>query len=360
MRNKARNKGQVESTSMSSSGSPILVTGAAGFIGFHVSRMLLERGERVIGIDNINDYYDVSLKEARLDILKKHSEFTFQKLDILDREGLEKLFKEHSFERVIHLAALAGVRYSIENPLAYIESNVVGFANILEECRNHSTNHLVYASSSSVYGGNVTLPFSTSHSVDHPLSLYAATKKSNELTAHSYSHLYEIPTTGLRFFTAYGPWGRPDMAMFIFIKKILADEAIDVFNHGNMLRDFTYIDDIAEGVIRTLDHPPSFRPDLVGKDTLPNESQAPYRVYNIGNQNPVQLLDLIKIFEKRLGKEVKMNMLPMQPGDVPAAVSDVSDLIEDVGFKPETTIEDGVNRFIDWYLDFYGHESLKG
>ncbi len=315
-----------------------LVTGAAGFIGFHVAKRLLERGDAVIGLDNLNDYYDVSLKEARLARLA-HPHFRFEKLDIADREGMKRFFEKASFDVVIHLAAQAGVRHSLTHPESYIDSNLVGFGNILEGCRHKKVAHLVYASSSSVYGGNTEMPFSTSQNVDHPLSLYAATKKANELMAHVYSHLYALPTTGLRFFTVYGPWGRPDMAMFSFTKAILEGKPIDVFNHGKMQRDFTYIDDIAEGVIRAADHLPAGEP--------------PYKIYNIGNNAPVELGHFIATIEKALGREAKKNFLPMQPGDVPATYADVDDLMRDVGFKPATPIEEGVDKFVAWYKEYY-------
>ncbi|MBD2485416.1 NAD-dependent epimerase [Planktothrix sp. FACHB-1365] len=323
----------------------LLVTGAAGFIGFHLCQRLLDRGDIVIGIDNINDYYDVSLKHARLDQLKGREGFTFKKLDLADREGMNQLFTEGNFERVAHLAAQAGVRYSLKNPYAYLDSNLVGFLNILEGCRHSQIQHLVYASSSSVYGENKKIPFSVEDNVDYPVSLYAATKKANELIAHSYSHLYNIPSTGLRFFTVYGPWGRPDMAMFIFTKAILEDKPIDVFNYGKMQRDFTYIDDIVEGVIRTLDRIPQ-----------PGENPhttAPYKVYNIGNNQPVELLHLIEVLETALGKTAIKNFMPIQPGDVPMTYADVDALIQDVDFQPNTSIEVGVQQFVDWYRSYY-------
>ncbi len=332
----------------------ILVTGAAGFIGFHTSLKLLERGDEVIGLDNLNHYYDPELKKARLNQLKPFPGFHFIKGDLSDREGLAELFSTQSPQRVINLAAQAGVRYSIQNPYAYVESNLVGFINILEECRHHRVEHLVYASSSSVYGANKKQPFSTSDSVDHPVSLYAATKKANELMAHTYSHLYGLPTTGLRFFTVYGPWGRPDMALFKFTKAILEGNPIDVYNHGKMKRDFTYIDDIVEGVIRTLDNIPQAHPDLNEKETLsPAISSAPYRVYNIGNQEPVNLLYFIEILENTLVKKAEKNLLPLQMGDVPETFADVEDLIREVGFKPSTSIETGIRNFVDWYRKYY-------
>ncbi len=333
---------------------PILVTGAAGFIGYHVARRLLERGEAVLGIDNLNPYYDVRLKKARLAQLKPFKTFRFQKLDLGNRKGMAALFSKHKFRRVVHLAAQAGVRYSLVNPHAYTDSNVVGFMNILEGCRHAKSEHLVYASSSSVYGGNTRMPFSVHDNVDHPVSLYAATKKANELMAHTYAHLYGVPCTGLRFFTVYGPWGRPDMAMFLFTKAILSGKPIDVYNHGKMKRDFTYIDDIVEGVVRTLDLPA--KPDPAWSGEAPNSatSSAPYRLYNIGNHQPVELLRFIEILERALGKPAKKNFLPMQAGDVPATYADVQDLINDVGFKPGTPLEEGIRRFVEWYRSYYG------
>ncbi|MCH8500050.1 MAG: NAD-dependent epimerase [Marinobacter sp.] len=331
----------------------ILVTGTAGFIGFHLAQRLLARGDEVIGVDNLNDYYDVSLKEARLAQLTPHPAFTEARIDIADRSAMEALFAEHKPERVVHLAAQAGVRYSLENPHAYVEANLVGFMNILEGCRHHGVKHLVYASSSSVYGANETMPFSVHDNVDHPLSLYAASKKANELMAHTYSHLYGLPTTGLRFFTVYGPWGRPDMALFIFTRKILAGEPIDVFNHGHHKRDFTYIDDIVEGVVRTLDQVATGNGQWSGQSPDPGTSRAPYRIYNIGSNNPVELSRFIEIIEQKTGKSAVKNLLPMQPGDVPATYADVDALIEDVGYKPDTGVEEGIGRFVDWYRDFY-------
>lgn len=325
--------------------SKILVTGVAGFIGFYLCQRLLDRGDIIVGIDNMNDYYDVSLKEARLAQLKQRENFTFQKLDLADRSGMEQLFSEGNFERVAHMAAQAGVRYSLKNPYAYLDSNLVGFLNILEGCRHGKIQHLVYASSSSVYGANKKIPFSVEDNVDYPVSLYAATKKANELIAHSYSHLYQIPSTGLRFFTVYGPWGRPDMAMFIFTKAILEDKPIDVFNFGKMQRDFTYIDDIVEGIIRVLDKTPQ-------PGDEPNTT-APYKVYNLGNNQPIELLRLIEVLEDALGKKAIKNFLPIQPGDVPTTYADVDALIQDVDFKPNTPIEVGVGRFIDWYRSYY-------
>lgn len=330
-----------------------LVTGAAGFIGFHVSRALLERGDQVFGLDNLNDYYNVQLKLDRLKQLQMCEDFQFVQLDLADRGGIDGLFRQEYFERVVNLAAQAGVRYSLTHPHAYIDSNLVGFANILEGCRHTGVKHLVYASSSSVYGANTQMPFSVHDNVDHPLSLYAATKKSNELMAHAYSHLYGLPTTGLRFFTVYGPWGRPDMALFLFTKAILEGRAIDVFNQGRMKRDMTYIDDIVEGVIRTLDHVASPQPDWSGATPDPGSSLAPYRLYNIGNHQPVELLRLIQILESCLGKEAEKRMLDMQPGDVPETFADVDDLMADVGFRPGTPIELGVQKFVDWYRGYF-------
>ncbi len=331
----------------------ILVTGTAGFIGSHLALRLLERGDEVIGVDNVNDYYDVNLKQARLERLTCLPGFTEVREDISDRAVMEAVFAEHRPERVVHLAAQPGVRYSIENPQAYVDANLVGFMNILEGCRHNGVEHLVYASSSSVYGANETMPFSVHDNVDHPLSLYAASKKANELMAHTYSHLYNLPTTGLRFFTVYGPWGRPDMAMFIFTRKILAGEPIDVFNHGHHKRDFTYIDDIVEGVVRTLDRVAAPDTDWSGKHPDPGTSRAPYRIYNIGSNNPVELSRFIEVIEERTGKKAMKNFLPMQPGDVPATYANVDSLIEDVGYKPSTTVEEGVARFVDWYRDYY-------
>ncbi len=332
---------------------PILVTGAAGFIGYHVARRLLERGETVLGLDNLSPHYDVRLKKARLAQLKPFKAFRFLKLDLMDRKKIASLFAKHRFRRVIHLAAQAGVRYSLVNPHAYTDSNVVGFLNILEGCRRAKTEHLVYASSSSVYGGNTRMPFSVRDNVDHPVSLYAATKKANELMAHTYAHLYGIPCTGLRFFTVYGPWGRPDMALFLFTKAILAGKPIDVYNHGRMKRDFTYIDDIVEGVVRALDRPAA--PDAAWTGETPSSatSSAPYRLYNIGNHQPVELLRMIELLEQALGKPAKKQFLPIQPGDVPATYADVQDLIDDVGFKPDTPLEEGIKKFVEWYRSFY-------
>ncbi|MDX8408958.1 MAG: NAD-dependent epimerase [Mariprofundales bacterium] len=335
-------------------GNKVLVTGAAGFIGSHVCIRLLARGDTVVGLDNLNDYYDVSLKEARLARFYDHAQFRFVKTDLADRVGMETLFAEEKFDRVINLAAQAGVRYSLENPHAYIESNIVGFTNILEGCRHHDVRHLVYASSSSVYGANENMPFSVHDNVDHPLSLYAASKKANELMAHTYSHLYGLATTGLRFFTVYGPWGRPDMALFLFTRAMLENRPIDVFNHGKMQRDFTYVDDIVEGVIRVLDHTATQNTAWSGASPDPGTSKAPWRIYNIGNANPVNLMDYIAAIEKALGITAKKNFLPMQDGDVPATYADVQALIDDVGYRPNTTVEDGVARFVAWYREFYG------
>lgn len=331
----------------------ILVTGTAGFIGSQLAQRLLERGDEVIGVDNVNDYYDVSLKEARLARLTGNSRFTEVRQDVADRSAMADIFEEHRPERVVHLAAQAGVRYSLENPNAYVDANIVGFMNILEGCRHNSVKHLVYASSSSVYGANEAMPFSVQDNVDHPLSLYAASKKANELMAHTYSHLYGLPTTGLRFFTVYGPWGRPDMALFIFTKKILAGEPIDVFNHGNHKRDFTYIDDIVEGVVRTLDQVAAPNSEWSGEAPDPSTSKAPYRIYNIGSNNPVELSRFIEIIEERTGKKAQKNLLPMQPGDVPATYANVDSLINDVGYKPKTSVEEGIANFVDWYREFY-------
>ncbi len=331
----------------------VLVTGAAGFIGSHVASQLLARGEQVVGLDNLNDYYDPQLKLDRLKRFEAEAGFTFVKLDLADRAGMEKLFAEQKFDKVVHLAAQAGVRYSLKNPHAYIDSNLVGFTHILEGCRHQRVQHLVYASSSSVYGGNTRMPFSEHDPVDHPVSLYAATKKANELMAHTYSHLYGLPTTGLRFFTVYGPWGRPDMALFLFTQAILEGRPIDVFNHGNMQRDFTYIDDIIEGVIRVLDKPATPNPDFDPLQPDPGTSHAPYRVFNIGNHNPVPLMDFIAALEKALGMTARKNFLPLQDGDVPATYADVDALKDWVGFQPGTPIEIGVGRFIEWYRSYY-------
>ena len=330
-----------------------LVTGAAGFIGFHTAKALLERGDEVIALDNLNPYYDVRLKEARLDQLQGRKGFSFHKLDLVDRKGMEELFAVTRPRRVIHLAAQAGVRYSLENPHAYVDSNVVGTLNVLEGCRHTGVEHLVFASSSSVYGANTSLPFSVHQNVDHPLSLYAASKKANELMAHTYAHLYRLPVTGLRFFTVYGPWGRPDMALFLFTKKILAGEPIDVFNEGHHARDFTYIDDIVEGVVRTADKIATPDPQWSGDRPNPATSNAPYRIYNIGNNNPVELMHFIVCIEKALGRKAKKNFLPMQLGDVPATYANVDALVAAVDFKPATPIEVGIERFIAWYRSYY-------
>ncbi len=331
----------------------VLVTGAAGFIGMHTSLKLLERGDQVVGFDNVNDYYDVNLKEARLRRLEEHSAFTFIRADLADRDAVESCFREHRFDGVINLAAQAGVRYSLENPYAYVDSNIVGFTNILECCRHHEIGHLVYASSSSVYGLNSSMPFSIHDNVDHPISLYAASKKANELMAHTYSHLFGLPTTGLRFFTVYGPWGRPDMALFLFTEAILKGEPVKVFNNGEMLRDFTYIDDIVEGIVRVLDKPATANNDWQGQNPDPGTSPAPYRLYNIGNNNPVRLLDFIAAIEKALGKTATKKMLPIQAGDVAATYANIDDLIEQVGYRPSTPIEHGIEQFVSWYLEHY-------
>ncbi len=331
----------------------VLVTGAAGFIGFHLSRRLLADGVRVVGLDNLNGYYDVKLKKDRLAILSESDNFTFVNLDLVDSGALAGLFKENSFQQVVNLAAQAGVRYSLENPKAYVDSNLSGFLNILEGCRHNQVKHLVYASSSSVYGLNTRMPFSVHDNVDHPLSLYAASKKANELMAHSYSYLYQMPVTGLRFFTVYGPWGRPDMALFLFTKAILQDEPIKVFNQGLMERDFTYVDDIVEGIVRLLPTLPQANPDWNGADPDPGSSPAPYRLYNIGNHSPVKLLDFIAMIEKALGRKARKELLPMQPGDVPATYADVEDLSRAVGFSPATPLEDGIEEFVKWYRSYY-------
>lgn len=346
----------------------ILVTGTAGFIGSFTAKRLAERGDEIVGLDNINDYYDINIKYGRLNrdgiessaaeeekIVEstKYPNYSFIKMHLEDRKALEELFSEERFDMVCHLAAQAGVRYSLINPYAYIDSNIVGFINLLELCRKHNIGHMAYASSSSVYGLNESYPFSTRDNVDHPISLYAATKKSNELMAHTYSHLYSLPTTGLRFFTVYGPWGRPDMALFIFTKAILEGRSIDVFNHGEMKRDFTYIDDIVTGVIKVLDHPPKGDSGWRGENPDPSRSQAPYRIYNIGNSSPVGLMDFIGAIEKSLGKEAKKSFLPIQPGDVPATWADVDDLVKDIGYAPSVTIQEGVENFVRWYLDFF-------
>jgi UDP-glucuronate 4-epimerase len=332
---------------------PVLVTGSAGFIGYHLAERLLNEGLHVVGLDNLNDYYDPALKQARLERLENRDDFTFARVDLADRRKMEALFATYGFGTVVHLAAQAGVRYSIENPHSYVDSNLVGFLHILEGCRHTGVDHLVYASSSSVYGANTEMPFSVHHNVDHPMSLYAATKKANELMAHTYSSLYGLPTTGLRFFTVYGPWGRPDMALFKFTKNILAGEPIDVFNYGNHRRDFTYIGDIIEGVVRVMETMPEPNPDWSGDHPDPATSRAPWRVYNIGNNQPVELMRYIEVIEECLGKKAEKNLLPMQPGDVPDTYADVSALTEDVGYKPDTPIEEGVKRFVEWYREYY-------
>ncbi|MDH2292314.1 NAD-dependent epimerase [Cobetia sp. 10Alg 146] len=331
----------------------VLVTGAAGFIGAEVSKRLLEAGQNVIGIDSLNDYYDVSLKEARLELIQQHAGFTFLKLDLADREAVEKVFADNEISHVVHLAAQAGVRYSLENPHAYADANMLGFLNILEGCRHHKIEHLVYASSSSVYGLNAKVPFSTKDGVDHPVSLYAASKKSNELMAHTYSHLYGIPTTGLRFFTVYGPWGRPDMAMYKFTKAIFEGKYIDVYNHGDLSRDFTYIDDIVEGIIRIKDVVPQAGQKSAAEGLAPDESPAPYALYNIGNGSPVQLMDFISAVEKATGIEAKKNYMDMQPGDVSQTWADTEDFFAATGYRPKVGVEEGTLRFIDWYKKFY-------
>ncbi len=332
-----------------------LVTGTAGFIGSHTAHKLLDRGDEVIGLDNVNDYYDVRLKHARMARLADRPGYRFIRMDVADTPGMADAFRSVRPDVVIHLAAQAGVRYSLTNPHAYVQSNLVGFMNILEGCRHNAVRHLVYASSSSVYGGNTRMPFSVHDNVDHPVSLYAASKKANELMAHTYSHLYRLPTTGLRFFTVYGPWGRPDMAMFLFTKAILAGEPIDVFNEGRMQRDFTYIDDIVEGVVRTADHTAEANADWNGDTPDPGTSSAPYRIYNIGNNNPVELMHMISVLEDRLGRKAQKRMLPLQAGDVPATWADVDDLTRDVGFRPSTSIEAGIDRFVSWYTSYYGN-----
>jgi UDP-glucuronate 4-epimerase len=331
----------------------LMITGVAGFIGSALALRLLERGDSVCGVDNMNDYYDVALKEARLRRVMTHGKFTFEKLDIADRSGMQALFQREKFDAVMNLAAQAGVRYSIENPDAYVDANLVGFGNVLEGCRHSGVKHLVFASSSSVYGANTKLPFSEHDNVDHPVSLYAATKKANELMAHSYAHLYGLACTGLRFFTVYGPWGRPDMALFKFTKGILAGEPIPVFNEGKMVRDFTYIDDIVEGVVRVIDSTARPNPKWSGDHPDPASSYAPYRIYNIGNNNPVQLMRYIEVLEQCLGRNAKLDLLPMQPGDVPATSANIDSLEQDVGFRPETSVETGIARFVEWYKQYY-------
>lgn len=335
----------------------ILVTGAAGFIGFHTAEAFLKRGDDVIGLDNLNDYYEVELKNARLARLSRHAKFSFLKADIADKTAVEKLFTEAGPAKVVHLAAQAGVRYSLSNPDKYVESNLIGFFNVLEACRHYQVEHLVFASSSSVYGANTNIPFSVHDNVDHPLSFYAASKKANELMAHTYAHLYSLPVTGLRFFTVYGPWGRPDMALFKFVKQILSDQPIDVYNEGHHARDFTYIDDIVEGVVRVTDRIPTPDPRWTGDQPDPASSTAPYRLYNIGNNNPVGLMDFIAAIEKACGRTAKKNFLPMQPGDVPETFADITSLAEDIDFKPRTEIGDGIARFVAWYREFYGQQA---
>ena len=332
----------------------ILITGAAGFIGSALALRLLERGDEVVGVDNLNDYYDVGLKRARLERTLAYDGFTDVRASLEDREAMDRVFREHEPQRVVNLAAQAGVRYSLQNPHAYVDSNLVGFLHVLEGCRHTGVEHLVFASSSSVYGANTRMPFSVHHNVDHPLSLYAATKKANELMAHTYAHLYGLPVTGLRFFTVYGPWGRPDMALFKFTRAILSGEPIDVFNYGRHRRDFTYIDDIVEGVVRTLDHVAEPDPHWSGETPDPGTSAAPYRLYNIGNQNPVELERYIQVLEDALGREARQNRLPLQPGDVPDTYADVEDLVRDVGYRPRTPVEEGVRRFVAWYREYYG------
>jgi UDP-glucuronate 4-epimerase len=331
----------------------ILVTGAAGFIGFHLAKRLLALGYHVIGVDNINEYYDVLLKKDRLKILEGNSNFKFFKIDLSNNKKLNQLFKEKQIHIIVNLAAQAGVRYSLDNPHSYVRSNLNGFVNILEACRHYHVEHLIYASSSSVYGANMNIPFSTKDSVDHPISLYAASKKANELMAHTYSHLFQLPTTGLRFFTVYGPWGRPDMAYYSFTRDIMEGNTIKVFNNGNMSRDFTYIDDIVEGIIRLLNSPPKSNPDWDRENPEPSSSYAPYKVYNIGNNRPIKLLDFIRTLEQLIGKEAKIEFAPMQPGDVKETYADISDLQTDVGFYPTTTIEEGLAHFVDWYKNYY-------
>ena len=331
----------------------ILVTGAAGFIGFHLCQRLLHRGDQVIGLDNLNDYYDVFLKKDRLAQLQHFPGFSFHQLDLANREGMTQLFANHHFDRVVNLAAQVGVRYSVKNPQAYVDSNIIGFVNVLEGCRNSGIEHLVFASSSSVYGANTKMPFSVSDNVDHPLSIYGASKKANELMAHTYSHLYGLPTTGLRFFTVYGSWGRPDMAPFLFTKAILEGQPINVFNYGKMKRDFTYVDDIVEGVVRVLDKTPEPNLTWSGNAPEPSSSTAPYRLYNIGNNQPVELMHFIEVLEDCLGKKAQKTMLPLQPGDVLATYADVDSLVKDVDFKPHTSLEDGLEHFVTWYRDYY-------
>jgi UDP-glucuronate 4-epimerase len=331
----------------------VLVTGAAGFIGFHVARRLLRENCEVVGLDNLNSYYDAGLKEARLAQLATSDRFRFVKLDLSDRTAIANLFKEHRFPYVVHLAAQAGVRYSLVDPFAYVDANLAGFTTVLEGCRHHGCRHLLYASSSSVYGSNTKMPFAVQDNVDHPLSLYGASKKANELMSHAYAHLFGLPSTGLRFFTVYGPWGRPDMAMWIFAKAIIAGQPIKLFNNGNMRRDFTYIDDVVEAIVRLVDRPPSGNKDFSGASPDPGSSKAPWKIYNIGNNRPVELLEVVRLLEEAIGKKAKRELLPMQPGDVPATYADVDDLMRDVGFKPSTSIGDGISRFIDWYKSYH-------
>ena len=332
----------------------ILVTGAAGFIGYHLSERLLSEGREVVGLDIFNDYYDPALKEARASLLEKHAGFKMVREDMADRDAMKDLFAAEKFDGVVNLAAQAGVRYSLINPYSYADTNLLGFVNILEGCRHNDVKHLVFASSSSVYGSNTKMPFSVHHNVDHPVSLYAASKKANELMAHTYSHLFNLSCTGLRFFTVYGPWGRPDMALFLFTKAILEDRPIDVFNFGKMKRDFTYIDDIVEGVVRVLDMPAKPDPSWSGDDPDPSSSYAPWKIYNIGNNKPVELMRYIEVLEDCLGKKAEKNLLPMQPGDVPATYADIEDLVRDTGFHPATTLEEGIPKFVEWYRDYYG------
>jgi len=333
---------------------PILVTGAAGFIGFHVARRLLQDGRKVIGLDNLNAYYDPKLKEARRAELAKLDGFEFVKLDLADRAGMAALFKQHAFPYVVHLAAQAGVRHSLKDPYAYVDANLVGFTNILEGCRHHGCRHLLFASSSSVYGGNTHMPFSVHDNVDHPLSLYGASKKANELMAHAYAHLFGLPATGLRFFTVYGPWGRPDMAMWLFADAMFAGKPIKLFNHGKMRRDFTYVDDVVEAVVRLVAHAPKANPSWSGEAPDPGSSAAPWRIYNIGNNNPVELLEVVRLLEQAVGREAKRELLPIQPGDVPATYADVDDLMREVGFKPATPIAQGIARFVAWFRAYHG------
>lgn len=332
---------------------PILVTGAAGFIGFHVARRLLQDGRSVVGLDNVNSYYDPKLKEARLAELRRLPGFEFVKRDLADRGGMAKVFAQHSFPYVIHLAAQAGVRHSLTDPHAYVDSNLIGFTNILEGCRHNGCKHLLFASSSSVYGSNTHMPFSVHDNADHPLNLYGATKKANELMAHAYAHLFRLPTTGLRFFTVYGPWGRPDMALWLFTAAIMAGQPIKLFNRGNMRRDFTYVDDVVEAVVRLIDRPAQSNPRWEANAPDPASSAAPWRVYNIGNNNPVELMELIAVIEKAIGKKAIAEMMPMQPGDIPATYADIEDLARDVGFRPATPIEEGVAKFVAWYRDYH-------